>query len=337
VKPSNIFLRSGPRFEVEPKLLDFGLARTMSDLRLTRSGMVLGTPLYMSPEQAGGEAVGPQTDVWSMGVVLFECLTGELPFVSRDSGAIAAQVLAGKVRSLNSVRPDLPVPLSNAVEKALRRDLSLRYRNMAEFARGLLVGATASDIRVPEDPDPVGFPDFSSWHGQAKLDTTVEVHKSEAPPAPADAEPRTSAAHELAVAATAVDTGSLPKRGFGKGVVVLAALVMLALVAVWFWSAQKPATEALEHPSGVQLGSTVTPPPPVQVAPVERPTVEPPQVTTSDSPQAQPAAATSQIPAAPPATSEKPSTHPKAGKRKAASATKPAPEQKPSDIEVEWK
>jgi serine/threonine-protein kinase len=71
VKPSNIFLRSGPRFEVESKLLDFGLARTMSDLRLTRSGMVLGTPLYMSPEQAGGEAVGPQTDVWSMGVVLF--------------------------------------------------------------------------------------------------------------------------------------------------------------------------------------------------------------------------------------------------------------------------
>jgi hypothetical protein len=263
--------------------------------------------------------------------------------VSRDSGAIAAQVLAGKVRSLNSVRPDLPVPLSNAVEKALRRDLSLRYRSMAEFARGLLVGATASDIRVPEDPDPVGFPEFATWHGQAKLDSTVEVYKSESPP-PAPAEPaaRTSAAHELAVAATAVDTGSLPKRGFGKGVVVLAALVMLALVAVWFWSAQKPATEALEHPPAAQHGSMATPPPvqqaetpPVQAAPVEPPSVEPAQVPTSDSPQAQPGATTAQTP--PPASNEKSSARAKSGKRKAASASKPTPEQKPSDIEVEWK
>ena len=65
VKPSNIFLSSLPRHPIRPKLLDFGLARTISDLRLTRSGTVIGTPLYMAPEHASGQPTGPQSDVWS--------------------------------------------------------------------------------------------------------------------------------------------------------------------------------------------------------------------------------------------------------------------------------
>lgn len=163
VKPSNLFLCRTASGRLVPKLLDFGLARAVSDLRLTRSGVVIGTPLYMAPEHASGADVGPQADVWSLGVVLFECLAGRSPYQATDGSVLATQVLAGHVQPLHVVRPDLPVPLSNAVERALRRDLTLRYQDMREFAKGLLAGALASGIEIPTDPDPVGLPGFSQW------------------------------------------------------------------------------------------------------------------------------------------------------------------------------
>ena len=174
IKPSNLFLSRtgvfGSRAEVPastgrlvPKLLDFGLARVVSDHRLTRSGVVIGTPLYMAPEHANGGDVGPQADVWSLGVVLYECLAGRSPYQVTDGSALAAQVLAGHVQPLHVTRPELPMPLCNAVERALRRDLALRYADMREFAKGLLAGALASGIEVPTDPDPVGLPGFSQW------------------------------------------------------------------------------------------------------------------------------------------------------------------------------
>jgi serine/threonine protein kinase len=163
VKPSNLFLCRTPGGRLIPKLLDFGLARVVSDLRLTRSGVVIGTPLYMAPEHAGGLDVGPQADVWSLGVVLYECLSGKSPYQASDGSVLATQVLAGHVRPLHVLRPELPTPFVNAVERALRRDLSLRYQDMREFAKGLLAGALASGIEVPLDPDPVGLPGFSQW------------------------------------------------------------------------------------------------------------------------------------------------------------------------------
>ncbi|MFT3928470.1 MAG: protein kinase [Myxococcales bacterium] len=163
IKPSNLFLCQAPSGKLHPKVLDFGLARVVSDLRLTRSGVVIGTPLYMAPEHAGGLDVGPQADVWSLGVVLYECLAGRAPYQAKDGQVLAAQVLAGHVQPLHVVRPDLPTPLAHAVERALRRDLALRYQDMRDFAKGLLAGALASGIEVPSDPDPVGLAGFSQW------------------------------------------------------------------------------------------------------------------------------------------------------------------------------
>lgn len=165
VKPSNIFICHAPQGRTEPKLLDFGLARAVSDLRLTRSGVVIGTPLYMAPEHAAGAAVGPQADIWSLGVVLYECLSGTTPYRSTDGAAVATQVLAGLVQPLHLVCPELPQPLVAAIERALRRDLAFRYRDMREFARGLLAGAVASGLAVPENPDPLGLPEYQSWYG----------------------------------------------------------------------------------------------------------------------------------------------------------------------------
>ncbi len=163
VKPSNIFLQNAARNAVVPQLLDFGLAHSLSDLRLTRSGLVMGTPLYMAPEHAAGEDVGPAADVWSMGVVLYECASGELPFNMRDRSAVAAQVLAGQIRPLSRVATTLPPAFAYAIERALRRDLSLRYASMRELAQGLVLGAQTCGLLLPSDPDPVGLPEYQTW------------------------------------------------------------------------------------------------------------------------------------------------------------------------------
>lgn len=176
VKPSNIFLSSLPRHPVKPKLLDFGLARVVSDLRLTRSGTVIGTPLYMAPEHAAGHVTGPQADVWSLGVVVFECLAGVSPFSFTDRSSLAAQVLAGLVRPLQELRPDLPPALGVVVGRALQRDLGRRYSDMRAFAQALYAAGIASGVPMPRDPDPVGLPDYARDVGSAAAAATTVEH-----------------------------------------------------------------------------------------------------------------------------------------------------------------
>jgi len=178
VKPSNIFLSSLPRHPVRPKLLDFGLARVVSDLRLTRSGTVIGTPLYMAPEHAAGHVAGPQADVWSVGIVLFECLAGASPFNYSDRSSLAAQVLAGVVRPLSELRPDLPPVLSMVVGRALQRDLGRRYADVRAFAHALYAAGVSCGIAMPRDPDPIGLPDYASWEAGSGAAATTHEHHS---------------------------------------------------------------------------------------------------------------------------------------------------------------
>ncbi len=184
IKPSNIFLRTGARLALEPKLLDFGLAHPLADPRLTRSGMVVGTPLYIAPEQAAGDAVGFGADVWSVGVVLYECLAGRVPFKGEERAALAAQVLAGQIQPLREVAPHVAPSFAYAIERALRRDLRMRYTSMRELARSLVASAHGSGIALPPDPDPVGLPDFHAWSTvDASVAHTVSVESPAAPAA----------------------------------------------------------------------------------------------------------------------------------------------------------
>lgn len=165
VKPSNIFLSRDPVGRVVPKLLDFGLARSASEAPLTEPGIMLGTPQYMAPERArGDQQVGPWADVWAMGVVLFECLCGKLPYTATSLNGVAAQIISGEVLKAQQAKPDLPEVLAAVIDRALRFEPDERHRDMASFAYALGAAAQQCGATLPLDPDPVGLPNFASLH-----------------------------------------------------------------------------------------------------------------------------------------------------------------------------
>ena len=134
VKPANILLdRSGCA-----RILDFGLAKRRDVATITASGAVVGTPMYMSPEQASpGAAVDPRTDIYSLGATLYEILTGVPPFVGTDVQSLIRKVRRDEPPLPRSIRPELPRALENIVLKAMAKDPRRRYGTAAEFAEDL--------------------------------------------------------------------------------------------------------------------------------------------------------------------------------------------------------
>ncbi len=127
VKPQNILL-SG---EGGAKITDFGIARTLSEEGLTMDGRVLGTTDYVSPEQALGQAVTGQSDVYSLGVVMYEMLTGTVPFKGPSPVAVAMMHVREEVPDVQLARPEVSAATAAVVERATAKDLDRRYRDMA--------------------------------------------------------------------------------------------------------------------------------------------------------------------------------------------------------------
>jgi eukaryotic-like serine/threonine-protein kinase len=120
-----------------PYILDFGLAISADDIRLTEEGHTVGTPGYMSPEQASGQVVDSRTDVWSLGVLLFEMLTGRRPFVRDQRLAVIHAILNDAPPSLHTLRSEVTPDLQFCVEKALNKNPDLRWQSAREFASEL--------------------------------------------------------------------------------------------------------------------------------------------------------------------------------------------------------
>ncbi len=267
LKPSNVFFSREGDAEIV-KLVDFGVARETRTILVddpTHSGVVIGSPHQMSPEQARAEKVGPKSDVWSFGVLLYHSLVGQRPFTGDNLASVLLSVISAPIPSAHGARPSLPPSVDRILARALDRDTTTRIGDP---------GAIASALEaVAAGQDPEAF-------------LAVEVDGPGRPTLPTgEPEPLTTdtAAAPPSVGRTAIQmpTGSidLPMRSRAWWVIGAgAALAVIAAVTIAITVTRRPAETALTPSSASSSGATAVatsvaasasaPPTPFEVIPI---------------------------------------------------------------------
>ena len=151
VKPGNLMIVGGPvgGGEMIVKLTDFGIARAIEQTRITQVGSVVGTAAYLSPEQVRGEEATPATDVYALGVVLYQFLTARLPYEGSSLAELAVRQQNEKPLPPSTYNSEVPETLGAAVLRALEGDPSRRYASAEELAQGLRLGLEGEDVTLP--------------------------------------------------------------------------------------------------------------------------------------------------------------------------------------------
>jgi len=152
LKPSNILLEPETG---RPRVTDFGLARDYIQQRLTRTGDILGTPVYMAPEQVHGKSdLDHRVDVYALGVMLYELLSGRVPFYAPELSALAKQIQSGRVTPLTELVPDLSPTLVQICARAMAPKRDDRFATASAFAAALREFTAQATPAPPTDPDP---------------------------------------------------------------------------------------------------------------------------------------------------------------------------------------
>ncbi|MCJ0939229.1 Stk1 family PASTA domain-containing Ser/Thr kinase [Mammaliicoccus sciuri] len=146
IKPQNILMTKNGTL----KILDFGIARALSETALTETNYVMGSVQYLSPEQAKGQSTDESSDIYSIGIVLYELLTGHPPFNGETPVSVAIKHIQEELPSIRKERPSIPQSIENVIMKATRKEKSLRYRDTNEMYYDLLTAL--DDERKDELP-----------------------------------------------------------------------------------------------------------------------------------------------------------------------------------------
>jgi serine/threonine-protein kinase len=227
IKPENIFL-TDVEGESFVKLLDFGIAKLTEATRLpdskTKTGQVVGTPFYMSPEQiTGSEALDHGADLWSLGVVAFEAMTGRRPFTGETIGGLAVAIVSGPMPVPSRVRPGIPPGFDAWFARACARETDKRFASAKEMADALKLALGGSAPRtVP--PIPSSGPEAS----RPSFAHAPTVESSPAPPIRIPASTGENASVGVSIGPARARRAALPLAGaaaFGLGALVIAYLV----------------------------------------------------------------------------------------------------------------
>lgn len=241
VKPENLFVVRGPIPTV--KVLDFGISKFDPALTgtpsLTVDGLAMGTPHYMSPEQVRGQSdIGPATDIYALGVVLYETITGKKPFDAETLPALSIAIHEGEYAPVESLRPGLPMGLGGIVARALARQPTARFRTASEFADAVSDVLAGLGAAAPESHSPT-----------LRVEAAALAHSLLPPPA---TRPAPTAAGTKDLGHTQLSPGE-PRRSSVAWVAVAAAAGVALVVTVALLWARRPAevTAASAEPSAV--------------------------------------------------------------------------------------
>lgn len=239
VCPNNVLVS----MHADVKVTDFGIARANTRIDTTRSGMVRGKPMYMSPEQARAEALDARSDLFAVGTVLFQLLTGQLPFPGPSDREYLAQICNTDAPALATLRDDLPKELSRLVKKAMSRFRDDRFASAQEMLQAL-EHVQRTTLK------PAGRSELEAWlRALSAKDGETPILKQTLPPAPPPDEPEwisLSAEQSVVEDQTATEQEvprfrapapkpkPAPKRGSVLPVTLVTAAVVVAVS--WWWS-----------------------------------------------------------------------------------------------------
>ena len=247
IKPGNILLTGDGR----AKLADFGIAKTAEGMDHTMTGQVMGTPAYMPPERLEGRPATPQSDLYSIGVVLYEALAGQRPFAADTPMAVVRAVCEGDPAPLDEVVPGVDPALASAAERAMDRRPDQRFQSAADLQAALEPERSVATTAAPvEEPAPT----------EAIAAATTRIHPDPAtevlpvPAADAAGEPEVADHPAASVLRRPFPGGRLPI-GWIVGATVLA-----LIAGLWFAQQEDGGTPSSATTTSIAEEETVLPP-----------------------------------------------------------------------------